>query len=152
MQKVSDLAMLCHDNNLTLQRDNELIVDLRPNKKSHSPITITGEEVERISCLVPSTFWGGVDNNHANIKLVQLAILLLFTVYEAGKAVKSGVPSQYAPTLYAPSMYAQPPYVGGMNQPGMPLLPMPSHPNGYGRDYDATSSGKKCLQEKHYFY
>ncbi|XP_067094852.1 lipolysis-stimulated lipoprotein receptor isoform X1 [Osmerus mordax] len=61
-------------------------------------------------------------------------------LYEAGKAVKSGVPSQYAPTLYAPSMYAQPPYVGGMNQPGMPLLPMPSHPNGYGREYDATSS------------
>lgn len=61
-------------------------------------------------------------------------------LYEAGKAVKSGVPSQYAPTLYAPSMYAQPPYVGGMTQPTLPLLPLPTHPNGYGREYDNTSS------------
>ncbi|KAM6967372.1 lipolysis-stimulated lipoprotein receptor [Aplochiton taeniatus] len=68
-------------------------------------------------------------------------------LYEAGKAVKSGVPSQYAPTLYAPSMYAQQPYGGGMNQPHMPLLPLPqghggppSYPNGYGHDYDGASS------------
>ncbi|XP_029359472.1 lipolysis-stimulated lipoprotein receptor isoform X2 [Echeneis naucrates] len=71
-------------------------------------------------------------------------------LYEAGKAVKSGVPSQYAPTLYAPSMYAQPAYSGALkNQPAMPLLPLPngagppSHQNGYhqgGRDYDGASS------------
>lgn len=54
--------------------------------------------------------------------------------------MKSGVPSQYAPTLYAPSMYAQPPYIGGMNQSAIPLLPVPTHPNGYGREYDNTSS------------
>ncbi|CAL8288659.1 unnamed protein product [Merluccius merluccius] len=65
-------------------------------------------------------------------------------LYEAGKAVKKGIPSQYAPTLYAPSMYAQPAYtVGG--QPSMPMLPLPSsmHPqqhNGYGREYDGASS------------
>ncbi|XP_074539903.1 lipolysis-stimulated lipoprotein receptor isoform X2 [Halichoeres trimaculatus] len=65
-------------------------------------------------------------------------------LYEAGKAVKKGVPSQYAPTLYAPSMYAQPAYAGP--QPAMPLLPLPngagmtpSH-NGYGREYDGASS------------
>ncbi|KAM7421360.1 hypothetical protein PAMA_015483 [Pampus argenteus] len=65
-------------------------------------------------------------------------------LYEAGKAVKKGVPSHYAPTLYAPSMYAQPAYGGPlMNQPPMPLLPLPNgaHPqNGYGRDYDGASS------------
>uniref|UniRef100_A0A4W5QI68 Lipolysis stimulated lipoprotein receptor n=1 Tax=Hucho hucho TaxID=62062 RepID=A0A4W5QI68_9TELE len=68
-------------------------------------------------------------------------------LYEAGKAVKSGIPSHYAPTLYAPSMYAQPPYGGGMQQPGIPMLPLPQgmggpplHPNGYGRDYDGASS------------
>ncbi|XP_067456919.1 lipolysis-stimulated lipoprotein receptor isoform X1 [Thunnus thynnus] len=68
-------------------------------------------------------------------------------LYEAGKAVKKGVPSQYAPTLYAPSMYAQPAYGGPlMNQPVMPLLPLPNgagapHPqNGYNREYDGASS------------
>lgn len=78
----------------------------------------------------------------------------LFTVYEAGKAVKKGVASQYAPTVYAPSMYAQPAYGGPlMNQPGIPLLPLPNglgvapvH-NGYNREYDGTSSGEthSCL-------
>ena len=69
-------------------------------------------------------------------------------MYEAGKAVKKGVPSQYAPTLYAPSMYAQPAYGGPlMSQPAMPLLPLPNgagapHPqNGYSREYDGASSG-----------
>ncbi|XP_049438839.1 lipolysis-stimulated lipoprotein receptor isoform X1 [Epinephelus fuscoguttatus] len=69
-------------------------------------------------------------------------------LYEAGKAVKKGgVPmSQYAPTLYAPSMYAQPAYGGSMNQPAMPLLPLPNGAgpppphNGYSRDYDGASS------------
>ncbi|XP_061573334.1 lipolysis-stimulated lipoprotein receptor isoform X2 [Cololabis saira] len=68
-------------------------------------------------------------------------------LYEAGKAVKKGVPSQYAPTLYAASMYAQPVYGGPhTNQPAMPLLPLPNgagYPpphNGYGREYDAASS------------
>nr|XP_046255307.1 lipolysis-stimulated lipoprotein receptor isoform X2 [Scatophagus argus] len=68
-------------------------------------------------------------------------------LYEAGKAVKKGLPSQYAPTIYAPSMYAQPAYGGPlMNQPGMPLLPLPNGAgvlppqNGYGRDYDGASS------------
>ncbi|XP_053182698.1 lipolysis-stimulated lipoprotein receptor isoform X2 [Scomber japonicus] len=68
-------------------------------------------------------------------------------LYEAGKAVKKGVPSHYAPTLYAPSMYAQPAYGGPlMNQPGMPLLPIPNGAgapqphNGYGREYDGASS------------
>ena len=73
-------------------------------------------------------------------------MLDVFPVYEAGKAVKHGLPSQYAPTLYAPSMYAQPAYTGG-GQPGMPMLPMPNmHPqqqhNGYGREYDGASSGE----------
>nr|XP_020483482.2 lipolysis-stimulated lipoprotein receptor-like isoform X2 [Labrus bergylta] len=68
-------------------------------------------------------------------------------LYEAGKAVKKGLPNQYAPTMYAPSMYAQPPYSGPlMNQPGIPLLPLPNGAghappqNGYGREYDAASS------------
>ncbi|XP_034554115.1 lipolysis-stimulated lipoprotein receptor isoform X2 [Notolabrus celidotus] len=68
-------------------------------------------------------------------------------LYEAGKAVKKGLPSQYAHTLYAPSMYAQPPYSGQLlNQPGMPLLPLPNGAggppphNGYGREYDGASS------------
>ncbi|XP_041648624.1 lipolysis-stimulated lipoprotein receptor isoform X2 [Cheilinus undulatus] len=68
-------------------------------------------------------------------------------LYEAGKAVKKGVPSQYAPTLYAPSMYAQPPYGGSaVNQPAIPLLPLPNGvgpappQNGYGREYDGASS------------
>lgn len=68
-------------------------------------------------------------------------------LYEAGKAVKKGMASQYAPTLYAPSMYAQPAYSGAlMNKPGMPLLPLPNgagpphSQNGYGREYDGASS------------
>ncbi|XP_064804569.1 lipolysis-stimulated lipoprotein receptor-like isoform X2 [Oncorhynchus masou masou] len=68
-------------------------------------------------------------------------------LYEAGKAVKSGIPSHYVPTLYTPSMYPQPPYGGGMQQPGIPMLPLPQgmgspplHPNGYGREYDRASS------------
>ncbi|XP_076593579.1 lipolysis-stimulated lipoprotein receptor isoform X1 [Chaetodon auriga] len=68
-------------------------------------------------------------------------------LYEAGKAAKSIVASQYAPTLYAPSMYAQPAYGGPLlNQPGMPLLPLPNglgvaQPNnGYAREYDGASS------------
>ncbi|XP_056237474.1 lipolysis-stimulated lipoprotein receptor isoform X1 [Seriola aureovittata] len=68
-------------------------------------------------------------------------------LYEAGKAVKKGLPSQYAPTLYAPSMYAQPAYSGPlMNQPVMPLLPLPNGAgpppphNGYSREYDGASS------------
>ncbi|XP_037642103.1 lipolysis-stimulated lipoprotein receptor isoform X1 [Sebastes umbrosus] len=70
-------------------------------------------------------------------------------LYEAGKAVKKGgIPmSHYAPTMYAPSMYAQPAYGGPlMNQPGMPLLPLPNGAgpppphNGYSRDYDGASS------------
>ncbi|XP_020791786.1 lipolysis-stimulated lipoprotein receptor isoform X1 [Boleophthalmus pectinirostris] len=65
-------------------------------------------------------------------------------LYEAGKAVKKGMASQYAATLYAPSMYGQPAY-SGMNQPAMPMLPIPNGmggppPNNYGRDYDGASS------------
>ncbi|XP_072316528.1 lipolysis-stimulated lipoprotein receptor [Eucyclogobius newberryi] len=66
-------------------------------------------------------------------------------LYEAGKAVKKGIASQYAATLYAPSMYGQPAY-SGMNQPAMPMLPLPNGmggappPNNYGRDYDGASS------------
>ena len=64
-----------------------------------------------------------------------------------------GIPmSQYAPTLYAPSMYAQPGYgQPGYGQPGMPILPVPNgagYPpphNGYGREYDAASSGKSTF-------
>ncbi|KAM3615026.1 uncharacterized protein V6R79_022372 [Siganus canaliculatus] len=73
-------------------------------------------------------------------------------LYEAGKAAKKGLPSQYAPTLYAPSMYAQPAYAqpaygsAMMNQPNIPLLPLPNGmgqpppSNGYGREYDGASS------------
>nr|XP_055052963.1 lipolysis-stimulated lipoprotein receptor isoform X2 [Misgurnus anguillicaudatus] len=62
-------------------------------------------------------------------------------LYEAGKMVKSGIASQYAPTVYAPSMYGQPAY----GQPGIPMLPMPGQfpgqpSNGYGRDFDGASS------------
>lgn len=77
-------------------------------------------------------------------------------MYEAGKAVKKGVASQYAPTIYAPSMYAQPAYSGPLiNQPGIPLLPLPNGAgagagavlpqNGYGREYDGASSGESYL-------
>ncbi|XP_013885130.1 lipolysis-stimulated lipoprotein receptor isoform X2 [Austrofundulus limnaeus] len=58
-------------------------------------------------------------------------------LYEAGKAVKKGIPSQYAATLYAPSMYSQP-------MSAIQLQPMPNGmvppQNGYGRDYDGASS------------
>ncbi|XP_017279276.1 lipolysis-stimulated lipoprotein receptor isoform X2 [Kryptolebias marmoratus] len=58
-------------------------------------------------------------------------------LYEAGKAVKKGIPSQYAATLYAPSMYSQP-------MSAMPLVPMANGmappQNGYGHDYDGASS------------
>ncbi|KAJ3598448.1 hypothetical protein NHX12_001958 [Muraenolepis orangiensis] len=58
-------------------------------------------------------------------------------LYEAGKAVKKGIPSQYAPTLYPPSMYSQPGYI----QPSIPMLPLPgSQQNGYGREFDGASS------------
>lgn len=70
-------------------------------------------------------------------------------MYEAGKAVKKGLPSQYAPTLYAPSMYGQPAYSSPlMNQPGIQMLSLPNGAgappphNGYGRDYDGASSGE----------
>ncbi|XP_056329465.1 lipolysis-stimulated lipoprotein receptor isoform X2 [Danio aesculapii] len=66
-------------------------------------------------------------------------------LYEAGKMVKSGIPSQYAATAYAQSMYGQPAYGVGAAMPGIPMMPMqmavggpPS--NGYGRDYDGASS------------
>lgn len=71
--------------------------------------------------------------------------LCFLLVYEAGKAVKAGVPSQYAASMFAPSMYAQPVYVGGPS-PGIPMLPLsqgvaaPSS-NGYGREFDTASSG-----------
>lgn len=79
--------------------------------------------------------------------------VLLLSVYEAGKAVKKGVASQYAPTIYAPSMYGQPAYSNPlMTQPGMPMLPFPKGvggappQNGYGRDYDGASSGWHLLK------
>ncbi|XP_026137968.1 lipolysis-stimulated lipoprotein receptor isoform X2 [Carassius auratus] len=66
-------------------------------------------------------------------------------LYEAGKMVKSGVPSQYAASMYAPSMYGQPAYGVGGPAPGIPMLPMPMGApgplsNGYGRDFDGASS------------
>ncbi|XP_077430956.1 lipolysis-stimulated lipoprotein receptor isoform X2 [Vanacampus margaritifer] len=69
-------------------------------------------------------------------------------LYEAGKAVKKGMTNHYATTVYAPSMYAQPAYGGPLvqQQPPMPLLPLPNgagvppSQNGYGREYDGTSS------------
>ncbi|KAG5271946.1 hypothetical protein AALO_G00185980 [Alosa alosa] len=66
-------------------------------------------------------------------------------LYEAGKAVKTGVPSQYAPTLYAPSMYAQPVHGFGGNSPAIPMLPMPqgmgiAPSTNFNRDYDHASS------------
>uniref|UniRef100_A0A673KAT2 Lipolysis-stimulated lipoprotein receptor-like n=1 Tax=Sinocyclocheilus rhinocerous TaxID=307959 RepID=A0A673KAT2_9TELE len=66
-------------------------------------------------------------------------------LYEAGKMVKSGIPSQYAHTVYNPSMYGQPAYGIGGAAPGIPMLPMPvgvaGPPSyGYGRDFDRASS------------
>lgn len=71
--------------------------------------------------------------------------VLSIKVYEAGKAVKSGVPSQYAASLFAPSVYGQPVYMAGPSPP-IPMLPMPqgvvaAPSNGYGRDFDTASSG-----------
>lgn len=67
-------------------------------------------------------------------------------LYEAGKAVKKGVANQYAPALYAPpSLYGQPVY-SALNQPAIPMLPLPNGvgaappSNSYGRDYDGASS------------
>ncbi|MBN3325760.1 LSR protein, partial [Atractosteus spatula] len=62
-------------------------------------------------------------------------------LYEAGKAVKSGVPSVYAPTLYAPSMYSQP-HQGTMMTSGhsIPMVPVPMVQNGYQPEYEAASS------------
>ncbi|KAL2085051.1 hypothetical protein ACEWY4_020569 [Coilia grayii] len=66
-------------------------------------------------------------------------------LYEAGKAIKSGVPSHYAATMYAPSMYAQPLSAMGGATPAVPMLPLPQ-PMGmapsvnYNRDYDHASS------------
>ncbi len=81
---------------------------------------------------------------------ISLTVLHYFVVYEAGKAVKKGVASQYAPTLYASNMYAQPAYGSPlMNQPGIPLLPLPNGAgglppqNGYSREYDGASSGER---------
>ncbi|XP_028837552.1 lipolysis-stimulated lipoprotein receptor isoform X2 [Denticeps clupeoides] len=66
-------------------------------------------------------------------------------LYEAGKAVKSGIPSHYAPTVYTPNMYAQSAYGMGGPSPAIPMLPIPqgvgmAPSNGYGRDYDSASS------------
>ncbi|XP_012737403.1 lipolysis-stimulated lipoprotein receptor isoform X1 [Fundulus heteroclitus] len=66
-------------------------------------------------------------------------------LYEAGKAVKKGIPSQYAPTLYGQGMYAQPVYGGSQgNQSAIPLLPVPNGggppQHHYGHEYDGASS------------
>ncbi|XP_038163043.1 lipolysis-stimulated lipoprotein receptor isoform X1 [Cyprinodon tularosa] len=66
-------------------------------------------------------------------------------LYEAGKAVKKGMPNQYATPMFSPSLYAQPMYGGSQgNQPAFPMLPVPNGggppPNSYGRDYDVASS------------
>ncbi|XP_077577902.1 lipolysis-stimulated lipoprotein receptor isoform X2 [Stigmatopora nigra] len=66
-------------------------------------------------------------------------------LYEAGKAVKKGVGNVYT-TVYAPNMYAQPGYGAPLGQqPAIPMLPLPNGvggppQNGYGREYDGTSS------------
>ncbi|KAK1785883.1 hypothetical protein P4O66_003250 [Electrophorus voltai] len=72
---------------------------------------------------------------------------LIVLVYEAGKAVKAGLASQYAPTIYASSTYGQPVYALGMQTPTppIPLLPITQSgaghaPNGFSRDMDALSS------------
>ncbi|XP_007232404.3 lipolysis-stimulated lipoprotein receptor isoform X1 [Astyanax mexicanus] len=66
-------------------------------------------------------------------------------LYEAGKAVKAGMSSQYAASMYAPSMYGQPMYAMGSQAPPIPMLPMPQgvtapSANGYGRGFDVASS------------
>lgn len=94
------------------------------------------------------------ENDHCHILDVKNEIskilsinghVLSIKVYEAGKAVKAGVPSQYAASYFAPSVYGQPVYVGGPSPP-IPVLPMPQvvgapPSNGYGRDIDTASSG-----------
>ncbi|XP_007553844.1 lipolysis-stimulated lipoprotein receptor isoform X1 [Poecilia formosa] len=65
-------------------------------------------------------------------------------LYEAGKAAKKGVLSQYAPTTYS-GMYAQPVYGGSQfHQSAIPLLPFPNGvgqpQSNYGHDYDGASS------------
>ncbi|XP_054903000.1 lipolysis-stimulated lipoprotein receptor isoform X2 [Poeciliopsis prolifica] len=65
-------------------------------------------------------------------------------LYEAGKAAKKGMLSQYAPTMYS-AMYAQPVYGGSQgNQSVMPLLPIHNGvgqpQSNYGHDYDGASS------------
>lgn len=63
-------------------------------------------------------------------------------LYEAGRAYRKGVPSQYAPTVYAPSVFSQP--VGGAT-PAIPMLPLPRDvemipASNFSRDYEQASS------------
>ncbi|XP_014908792.1 lipolysis-stimulated lipoprotein receptor isoform X2 [Poecilia latipinna] len=65
-------------------------------------------------------------------------------LYEAGKAAKKGVLSQYAPTMYSGG-YAQPVYGGSQfHQSAIPLLPFPNGvgqpQSNHGHDYDGASS------------
>lgn len=50
--EVASLVKWCEDNSLTLNTDktNEVIVDMRKERKSHWPLIIHGLEVERVSC------------------------------------------------------------------------------------------------------
>lgn len=77
---------------------------------------------------------------------------LSIKVYQAGKAVKAGIPSQYAASMFAPSVYGQPVYIGGPSPP-VPMLPMPQGvgappSNGYGREFDTASSGGLHLKSR----
>ncbi|XP_058866671.1 lipolysis-stimulated lipoprotein receptor-like isoform X1 [Acipenser ruthenus] len=62
-------------------------------------------------------------------------------LYEAGKAVTSGVPSMYAPSVYAASNYSHPGQAHmvpvGSAYPMVPIVPSR---NGYMPDYDGASS------------
>ncbi|XP_058865004.1 lipolysis-stimulated lipoprotein receptor-like isoform X2 [Acipenser ruthenus] len=62
-------------------------------------------------------------------------------LYEAGKAVTSGVPSMYAPSVYAASNYSHPGQTHmvpvGSAYPMVPIVPSR---NGYMPDYDGASS------------
>lgn len=62
-------------------------------------------------------------------------------LYEAGKAVTSGVPSMYAPSMYAASNYSHPGQTHmvpvGSAYPMVPIVPSR---NGYMPDYDGASS------------
>lgn len=60
------------------------------------------------------------------------------SVYVAGKAATAGVPSVYAPSIYASSSALKP----GPPATMIPIGPLPSVYNGYGVDYDRTSSGE----------